>query len=143
MYYEASRRVTIGSASACRAPIINYWDWPENTSTLSCWNTKNLAQNAHFNKCLVIFNTVLFEPSLRSVKFLLRPLHLYLEFTICSVTYLEGVQKVFALAKKLAINKKSTVVVQSWWNLVKICTSWALYVAWISAWLNQNCGFFY
>ena len=26
---------------------------------------------------------------------------------------IEGVQKVFALAKKLAINKKSTVVVQS------------------------------
>ena len=29
------------------------------------------------------------------------------------INYVEGVQKVFALAKKLAINKNSTVVVQS------------------------------
>ena len=45
------------------------------------------------------------------------------------------------LAKNLAINKKSLIVVQSLWNLVKIFTSWVLYVVGISAWLDQNCGF--
>ena len=55
---------------------------------------------------------------------------------------IEGDWKWFALAKNLAINKKSTIVVQSLWNLVKIFTSWVLYVTRISAWLDQNCGFF-
>ena len=57
-------------------------------------------------------------------------------------TWVEGVPKLFALAKNLAINKKSTIVVQSLWNLVKIFISWVLYVPKISAWLDQNCGFF-
>ena len=55
---------------------------------------------------------------------------------------IEGESKLFGLAQKFAINKKSTIVVQSLWNLVKIFISWVLYVARISAGLDQNCGFF-
>ena len=42
----------------------------------------------------------------------------------------------------MAINKKSTIVAQSLWNLVKIFISWVLYVVGISTILNQNCGFY-
>ena len=64
-----------------------------------------------------------------------------------SITYLEtfeieGAQKKSRMAQNFAINKKSTIVVQSLWNLVKIFISWVLYVARISAGLDQNCGFF-
>ena len=44
--------------------------------------------------------------------------------------------------QNFAINEKSTIVVQSLRNLVKIFISWVLYVASISAGLDQNCGFF-
>ena len=42
----------------------------------------------------------------------------------------------------MAINKKSTFVVQSLWNFVKMFLSWVLYVPVISARLDQNCRFF-
>ena len=45
-------------------------------------------------------------------------------------------------AQYLAINKKSIIVVLSLWNLVKIFISWVIHVVWISAWLDQDCGFF-
>ena len=48
--------------------------------------------------------------------------------------YIVDVQKLFALAHNLVINKKSTIVVQSLWNMVKVF----IYVAGISAWLDQN-----
>ena len=44
--------------------------------------------------------------------------------------------------KTLLLIKKSTIVVQSLWNFVKIFISRVLYVAGISAWLDQNCWFF-
>ena len=46
------------------------------------------------------------------------------------------------MAQRSAVNKKFTIVVQSSWNLVKIFISWVLYFVGISAWLDQNCGFF-
>ena len=66
---------------------------------------------------------------------------IYCHFVSCFVV-LEGEQKKSRQAQNFAINKKSTIVVQSLWNLVKIFISWVLYVARISAGLDQNCGFF-
>ena len=54
----------------------------------------------------------------------------------------EGEQKKSTQGQNFAINEKSTIVVQSLRNLVKIFISRVLYVARISAGLDQNCGFF-
>ena len=54
----------------------------------------------------------------------------------CDAYLVEGEYKLFRLAQNFAINKKSTIVVQSLWNLVKIFI--LLYVARISAGLDQN-----
>ena len=56
--------------------------------------------------------------------------------------WVEGVSKKIGLAKNLAINKKSTIVVQSLWNMAKIFISLVDYVVGISVWLEQNCGYF-
>ena len=45
----------------------------------------------------------------------------------------EGENKKSAQTHKLAIDKKSTIIVQSSWNLVKIFMAWVLYVAKILA----------
>ena len=42
----------------------------------------------------------------------------------------------------MAIDKKSTIFIQSLWNLVKISTSCVGNFAWILAKLDENCGFF-
>ena len=44
--------------------------------------------------------------------------------------------------QKLAINKKSTIFVQSSWNLVKMITSWANHFHQVSWVLDKKCGFF-
>ena len=46
------------------------------------------------------------------------------------------------LAKKCGINKKLSIFVQFWWNLVKMTTSWLGQIAKISAWYHGKCGFF-
>lgn len=61
-----------------------------------------------------------FSPILRTYLVLTTPgLDLYLPRYID----IEGVPKLFGLAKNLAINKKCKIVVQSLWNLVKIFIS--------------------
>ena len=51
-------------------------------------------------------------------------------------------QKKSGQAQNLANSKKSTILLQSLENLVKIITSWVDLVARISAWSDQNCGLF-
>ena len=46
-----------------------------------------------------------------------------------------------ALALKLAKSKKSTNFSLSLWNLAKIASSWVGSIAWITAWLAENCRF--
>ena len=43
---------------------------------------------------------------------------------------------------RLAINKKSTIFIQSSWNLVKMITSWANHFHQVSWGLDKNCRFF-
>ena len=43
---------------------------------------------------------------------------------------------------KLAIRKKSTVFIQSSWNLVKMTSLWDTYFHQVSWGLDKNCGFF-
>ena len=50
-----------------------------------------------------------------------------------------GCTKSNCTGQNMAISKKSTIVVQSFWNLVKI---FMLLILRMSAWLDQNCGFF-
>ena len=38
--------------------------------------------------------------------------------------------------------KKSTIFIQSLWNLVEISYSWVPYFSKVSQWLGKNCGFF-
>ena len=47
-----------------------------------------------------------------------------------------------AHVQKLAIDKKSTIFVQSSWNLVKMITSWANHFHQVSWGLDKNCRFF-
>ena len=44
--------------------------------------------------------------------------------------------------QKLAIGKKSTDFVQSWWNLVKMISSWGNHFHHVSWALDKNCRFF-
>ena len=46
------------------------------------------------------------------------------------------------LAQKYTIDKKSTIFIQSLWNLVKIRYSWVAYLNIVLQWLGKNCGFF-
>ena len=61
---------------------------------------------------------------------------MYSDFKQVNQSDIKGEQSNLQLAQNLAINKKSTIVVQSLWNLVKIFISRVLYVAGISAWLD-------
>ena len=73
--------------------------------------------------------------SLLRQRFLLR----VLEYGILNIK--SGTKKT-AHFQKLAISKKSTILIQSVWNLAKIFTSWVNYVHQVSYRLDQNCGFF-
>ena len=55
---------------------------------------------------------------------------------------LKSEQQKTAHIQKLAINKNSTNFVQSFWNLVKIITSWGNHFPQVSWWLDKNFGFF-
>ena len=54
---------------------------------------------------------------------------------------LENDAKKIRLAQNFAIAEKSTIFWQSLWNLVKMISSRVGKNAWISAWLDKNCGF--
>ena len=58
------------------------------------------------------------------------------------IFHLEGEYKKSTQAHNLAINKQSTTLVLSSWNLVKIFIEGVLDVVKILAWLDENCGFF-
>ena len=51
-------------------------------------------------------------------------------------------KKNLKLIQTLVASKKSTIFVQSSWNLVKIITSWKDDIAWIWAQLDKNYAFF-
>ena len=61
----------------------------------------------------------------------------------CADWFKQGLKYlVYAEVRKVGI-KKSTILTQSLWNLVKIINSWVCKIAWISAWiLGKNCEFF-
>ena len=48
----------------------------------------------------------------------------------------------FYLNKNFCVSKKSTIFLQYLWNFVKITASCVGNFAWISAKLDENCGFF-
>ena len=51
-------------------------------------------------------------------------------------------QEKTAHIKNLFMSKKSTIFVQSIWNLVKIFISWGIHFHQVSWGLEKNCGFF-
>ena len=44
------------------------------------------------------------------------------------------------LASKLAINEKSTIFVQFWWNFAKSSHKWAIQLVKVWSRLDKNCG---
>ena len=46
------------------------------------------------------------------------------------------------LASKVAINEKSTILVQFWWNFIKCSQKWGSQLDKVWARLDQNCRFF-
>ena len=63
-----------------------------------------------------------------------------------NIVYVQKIPKVWVKksghCQKLAFSKKSTIFIQSPWNLAKIIISLVNHFAKVSWWLDKNCGFF-